>query len=260
MNTNKDFYESSAAVDHFIDSRKLQPPEATIIDLLKHELNNFRMLDIGVGTGRTTIHFSPLVKEYVGIDYSSSMIEACNRQVDQFSGNVTFQVCNANNLECFDDSSFDFVLFSFNGIDYLSHNERIKSLKEIRRITREGGYFCFSTHNMQNITGMPQPPRLTYRPRQLFKDSIKFFRHSLRNYKLRDITSEEYAIIDDGSYNSSLTTYYIKPLQQLKQLEASGFSKIKVFSYSKGKALDDSEELPYSRDPWLYFLCCKATC
>lgn len=260
MNTNKDFYESSTAVSHFINSRALQEPEASVIELLRPKLGGFRMLDIGVGTGRTTLHFSPLVKEYVGIDYSSSMIDACNRQLDLFTGNIKFQVCDAKNLKCFDNDSFDFVLFSFNGIDYLNHRERLQSLEEIHRIIREGGYFCFSTHNMQNITGIPKAPELTFRPRQSLKRILKFARHSLRNYKLRDISSKQHAIIDDGSYNSSLATYYIKPSEQLEQLDASGFSDTKVFSYPQGNPLDNSNELSLSRDPWLYFLCNKTTC
>ena len=39
------------------------------------------MLDIGVGTGRTTMHFAGLVKEYVGVDYSSALIQACPEKI-----------------------------------------------------------------------------------------------------------------------------------------------------------------------------------
>lgn len=35
------------------------------------------MLDIGVGAGQTTPYFAQSVKEYIGIDYSSQMIQAC---------------------------------------------------------------------------------------------------------------------------------------------------------------------------------------
>ena len=51
-------------------------------------------------------------------------------------------------MKLFEDSSFDFILFSFNGIDYMNHDERIRTLREIRRILKTGGYFCFSTHNL----------------------------------------------------------------------------------------------------------------
>ena len=74
-----------------------------------------KMLDIGVGGGRTTLHFAPLVKEYVGIDYSQNMIKACQERFAQ----VSFQTADARSMGIFKDSTFDFILFSYNGIDYI---------------------------------------------------------------------------------------------------------------------------------------------
>ncbi len=39
------------------------------------------MLGIGVGAGRTSLYFGDKDREYVGIDYSSSMVEGKDRTV-----------------------------------------------------------------------------------------------------------------------------------------------------------------------------------
>ena len=114
-------------------------PELSILEELRTELPNFRMLDIGVGAGRTTKHFAGLVKEYVGVDYSITMIKACREKFPQYR----LEVADARNLSLFDDAYFDFVLFSFNGIDAVEHQDRLAILREIRRVLRKGGYFCF---------------------------------------------------------------------------------------------------------------------
>ena len=46
------------------------------------------------------------------------------------------------------DNSFDVVIFSFNGIDYIyPYIKRLAALKEIRRVLKTNGLFIFSSHN-----------------------------------------------------------------------------------------------------------------
>ena len=77
--TNKRTYESTSVVRFYSGEPKLQKPESSIIETLKDQLPNYRMLDIGIGGGRTTHFFAPRVKEYVGIDYSQDMVAECRR-------------------------------------------------------------------------------------------------------------------------------------------------------------------------------------
>ena len=132
----KSMYESKNFVDHYIRELELQPPEAEVLEELRGELPKFKMLDIGVGAGRTTQHFAKLVKEYTGIDYSKTMIDACRVKFPQYR----LEVADARNLSIFDDSYFDFALFSFNGLDAVEHEERLKILHEIRRIIKTVSY------------------------------------------------------------------------------------------------------------------------
>lgn len=102
-----------------------------------------KMLDIGVGAGRTTHYFAHLTKEYVGIDYSENMIKVCREKFQNYPKKISFEVCDARSLKFFEDSYLDFVLFSYNGLDYMNHEDRLRVLREIRRATKEGGTFVF---------------------------------------------------------------------------------------------------------------------
>ena len=153
--SNKTVWESPDIVAAYARLTELQPPELTILDILRDTLGNARMLDIGVGGGRTTLAFAGLVKTYVGIDYSEPMIEACRRKFRGAQGALSFWVGDAMSLSQFGDASFDFVLFSFNGVDYMPHESRLKALSEMKRVARPGGYVCFSSHNLTTLREKP---------------------------------------------------------------------------------------------------------
>ena len=74
---NHQVYIAPKIVQHYSQLSQLQPAEQTILDLFHNEWSSIKMLDIGVGGGRTTKHFSRVVQEYIGIDYSEEMIAAC---------------------------------------------------------------------------------------------------------------------------------------------------------------------------------------
>ena len=69
----------------------------------------------------------------------------------RWRGHVTrtfsFAVGDVRTLPEIADASFDLAVFSYNGLDGLSHGERLLALAEIRRVLAPGGHFIFSAHN-----------------------------------------------------------------------------------------------------------------
>jgi ubiquinone/menaquinone biosynthesis C-methylase UbiE len=58
-----------------------------------------RLLDVGVGAGRTARQFAELSYEYVGTDFSSAMVETCRARFPQFR----FEVGDVRDLSRFAD-------------------------------------------------------------------------------------------------------------------------------------------------------------
>jgi len=256
INQNKDVFESEDVVKVFCPQRRLQKPEETVLDKLRHDIPNMKMLDVGVGAGRTTTHFASLAKEYVGIDYSSNMIKACKKKFSNYPKLLSFMAMDARDLTFFADGFFDFVLFSWCGIDYVSHEDRLKILMEIRRVTRPGGYFCFQTHN------------LNY---QLRNCSILFTKDlgqslwsliwvlQMRLLNKREIweqirspsKNKSHVLFNDGTHEFRLKTYFIAPYEQLEQLKEYGFDETKIYGLD-GLEISD---LNNTTETWLTYLC-----
>jgi ubiquinone/menaquinone biosynthesis C-methylase UbiE len=261
--SNKDTYDAPDVVNVYAGLRGLQKPEATILRDLKNKLKNMKMLDIGVGAGRTTYSFASSVKEYVGIDYSVNMVESCKNRLSSFPSNASFEVCDVRDMGMFEDNLFDFILFSFNGIDSLCHEDRLQAFREMRRVAKRGGLVCFSTHNVQYLTGRPLP-MWSANPAKLIWRFLKYFHSLFKKKRLRKfrrksfkklVKNNKYVIVNDGVFNGRLTTYYIKPEEQLKQLADCGFSNIRIYSLESGKEILDMSKIDRIRDGWLYFLC-----
>lgn len=251
--SNKRVYESRNIVEEYSSLDQLKKPEQTILNDIKAELEHMKMLDIGVGGGRTTVHFANLVNQYIGIDYSENMIDVCKKRFSSIiSENISFKVCDARDMKIFENNYFDFILFSFNGIDSVSYEDRLKILKEIIRLGKKGGYFCFSTHNIQhdelfNIRVSLNPIRLSWR----------IFRYTLLRFLNKNLTKlreQNYAIIKDNAHMFRLKHCYIKPIEQIKQLNNLGFKNIKIYSYN-GNRIEDLSKLEILEDLYLYYLC-----
>src|SRR5665811_2163389 len=103
----------------------LDKAETQIIEELRDILPKLNMLDMGVGGGRTTGYFLPMVNSYIGADYAPNMIAECKKK-------KIFEVLDVRNMDKFSDNMFDFVLFSYNGIDSFGPEDRETALKEIK--------------------------------------------------------------------------------------------------------------------------------
>ena len=255
---NAQAYSAEDLVEFYTQKTDLQRPEECILNLLLPDLPHMTMLDIGIGGGRTTLHFAKWVKRYVGIDYSPVMIAACQQRFARYPQHVSFAVSDARSMSAFNDRMFDFILFSFNGIDYVSHEERLQVFAEVQRVGKPGGYFCFSTHNLQSLQKkFALKHQFSRSPEKSLRKAIRWF--FVRFVYNRYITTKllynvPYAIVNDGSYDYRFKTYYIKPLSQVEQL-LKHFSNIRAYSLSSGQEVNPTRELPFLDDESVYYLC-----
>lgn len=250
---NKNVYESGDLARQYSLEQELQPPELTILDVMKEHLNGARMLDVGVGGGRTTVHFAPLVETYVGVDYSEQMIAVCRKRFREIPNRLTFKVADVRSLSIFPDNSFDFVLFSYNGLDYIPHESRSRALREIRRVLIHGGYFVFSTHNLNNLHERLRP-KVALKPRLLASRLFWACRFLFNNPELLSHWKTGYVEVYDGALGYRLRTHYINPEGAVEELLQSGFRDVRIFRLATGQPILDPEEIRVNTDDWLYYL------
>lgn len=104
------------------------------------------LLDIGCGTGRTTI---PLVEtgfKVVAIDLVPAMIEKAKEIARERGLHIDYRVGDTTRIE-FGDGSFDYAVFSNQGWAQIPRKEeRLRALKEVRRVLKDGGIFVFTAH------------------------------------------------------------------------------------------------------------------
>jgi len=250
-NENRSVYNSAAVVARYKGRDAIHPAEAAIIERFRSEWSGARMLDIGVGAGRTTLHFAPLVREYVGVDYAPGMVEACRERFKD-QPNATFAVCDAREMSQYADGSFDFVLFSYMGLDSVGHEDRARILGEIRRVLRPGGHFAFSAHNLRFIPRLYRPYRAKFILSTLWT-AMRAVRVRMLNPPQADLLARDYALIRDGSEKFRTEMYYIKPEAQLRALEQLGFHTIDTYDL-KGRRIASEEELKKVREPWVHYV------
>jgi ubiquinone/menaquinone biosynthesis C-methylase UbiE len=77
------------------------------------------------------------------------MINVCIKKFENYLNKISFLTAHARSLRLFKNNSFDFIFFNFTGMDCADYEERMAILREIRRLIRPMGYFCFHQFDAQ---------------------------------------------------------------------------------------------------------------
>lgn len=247
---NQKTYAKAKVLDYYDGLEELFPAEKVLFEKLSPKIENSKILDIGVGGGRTTKYLLPLSSDYTGVDYVPQFVERVKRKYE--GGN--FLCADARSLKEFAYEAFDFVLFSYNGIDTVSHEDRLKILKEIYRVLKKGGMFVFSSHNrdyqhFKKPYWLIEPQFNAAFVKNLF--SYVFFLPRHLRMKRHEISGDEYAIVNDSDHRFSLLLYYISIARQNEQLEKIGFSDIEAYNSQGEQVITDIESF------WIYYLANK---
>ena len=236
-------------------------PERELLLLLRDQLNQMDMLDLGVGAGRTSFIFAALTRTYVGIDYAKSMVEMCRNRFGENS-RQSFVCLDAADLSSLGDQAFDLILFSFNGIDYVELEQRHKILREVHRLLRKDGYFFFSAHSLDSFPWPIEWPYFHFmRPfRSLFAFAKKAVWHGRRYWTNRaqnptDLKKLGWAYLQDGVHNFKLITVYTTREYQIRELRQHGF-EVELRLGVDGRKLSLTET---AQDRFIHYLCRKAT-
>jgi SAM-dependent methyltransferase len=226
VNRNRSVYERPAIVAEYAAMTALTPAEVILLERYEADIVGKHVMDLGVGAGRTVPFLASRAASYVGIDFSQRMVDTCRQRFPHWR----FCRGDARDLSDYATQSYDFVLFSFNGIDCVDHSGRLRIIREVARVLRSGGIFIFSSHNL-NVVGsgdfLPYVFRvgLSANPMRSAKAVARVglrLVNYLRNAR-RQRRTAEYAILTDPAHEFTMSHYYITPFAQRRQLVEAGF-------------------------------------
>lgn len=254
---------SSADANHAVyerhagayDSRELQKPEQVLLRRFRGRWADMAMLDIGVGSGRTAYTFSAIAGRYVGIDYSRAMIELSRERIGE-DETTRFLLCDARRMAETLDERFDLVLFSYNGLDSVGHDDRRTILSQVRMVLKDDGRFLFSTHCLSSLPlRAPRPKLDRLHPVRSAYGVVKTgqlaWRLEKANRGARASREQGWALLSDEAHDFQGSWYYVLPEYQVTQLGEAGFSVEEVYDVS-GEPVDPRNP---ARNPWLHYLC-----
>jgi SAM-dependent methyltransferase len=185
-----------------------------------------------------------MTTDYRGLDYLPEMVEICKRR----HPNARIELGDARYLAGYPDAYFGLVNFSFNGLDAVSHGDRILVLKSVRRVLAPGGMFHFSTLNIDGPGFGERPWRIqvgrTRNPlRYAFRalDAALAIPVSIWNWaQLR--RSEQrgpgYAVAPISAHRFGVLVHFTSLKRQMDELADAGFSgDVVVFENDTGERI-----------------------
>jgi ubiquinone/menaquinone biosynthesis C-methylase UbiE len=227
---NRRVYERGSTAAYW--THGLSPSERTIFPQYASDIEKKDVLDLGIGSGRTTQFLAHQARRYVGIDYSTRMVALCRKRFPA----LEVREGDARDLSRFAGQSFDFVLFSYNGIDNVDHAGRMQILREVCRVLRPGGLFVFSSHDLGTVGSsstsvlehsrtLTDPWRL-FNPRHVIKAVSRRARRLYNYWKNagKQVHTANYAILNDGALEFALLQYYVTEQEQRRQLAEVGLT------------------------------------
>jgi SAM-dependent methyltransferase len=231
-------------VDRVYTSHELNRVE--VIALLKYQaaFAGHDVLDVGVGTGRTSLYLAPLARRYEAIDYSPVMVNHVRATMPQ----ISVRVADMRDLSAFADACFDFVFATNNVFDAVSHIDRLRTLRETARVLRPGGMLMFSAHNRRYRDALQGPHlRWSRNPGTEVRYLRQWARQMANHARVGKLRREDadYALLNDGGHDYACLHYYIDQTTQRRQLGGVGFELLEAFD-AVGRTLDADDPAPDS--------------
>ncbi|MBK9082671.1 MAG: class I SAM-dependent methyltransferase [Rhizobiales bacterium] len=227
--------------------------EQRLLVASREDFSGRRVLDLGVGTGRTTGYILPYAADYLGIDLAPEMLARARR---------AFPAANLVEMDMRDlgrlpEASRDYALGSYGALDVFDEPERQAVILSIRRLLAPGGVFVFSAHNRdsRHAGGRPSLP-LSANPVRLLRDARQFAIGSVNFRRMAPFEKREadYAMLRDVAHQWRGVFYYVSPAAQTRQLAGLGFAAVTVIG-EDGRDVAPGE--PTREDGLLHYRCVR---
>lgn len=108
-------------------------------------------LDVSIGSGNVTLPLLDLGIRLSGSDLSSCMLEKCRKKAEAKDMQLDLQCCDFRTAAAHFDGKFDCVASTGNSLPYVSNEDVLKTLEQMDRLVKPGGYLYFDVRNWDKI-------------------------------------------------------------------------------------------------------------
>lgn len=231
------------------------PGEQAPFERVQERLARRPVLELGVGIGRTIGFTSALTDDYRAIDYIPEMVATCRAAFPT----LDISVGDARALDHMPSNHFGLVTFAWNGIDAVTHRDRLLVLQEVHRVLRSDGMFFFSTLNLEGPDIRDSPWHVPIQPhRNPVVRGMRALRAAprvaqqlvnwVRIQPLRE-RGPGYAVAPLGAHGFGIVAHYTTLARQLDELASAGFAHdAEAFASVTGDPVhagDDTTDIAY---------------
>lgn len=220
--SDADIFSTEEAVELYTDriaDPTFFPQERKAVDRYFTDTDS-RILDVGCGSGRVSHLLSERGFDVTGIDVSEPLVA----QARAHFPDIDFRVADVRDTD-FDSATFDHVVFSYFGLDYVvPESERLSALREMYRLLKPAGFLVFSSHNNWHPVFAPLVGSTVWAVRDLWDFYLRETNRKrlFSRYKMETIPLGEAEI------------YLSNPVRQWLQLRTCGFTPVDVIGRSDG--------------------------
>lgn len=236
---------------------------ADIYDLLEDEqryqwyLNHWKkilegkhihsFLDVSIGSGSVSLPLCDLGISLTGTDLSRPMLERCISKAKRKGFQISTAQSDFRNVSSIIREEFDCVGSTGNSLAYVDNDDVIKTLQEMNKLVRPGGYLYFDSRNWEKILREHQRFYL-YNP--LFRDDVRINFMQFWDYpndgsiifNLLYTFEKDNRIVQKEHFEEHY--HPVSSSVLLEALEKMGYKEVEVYSFpaiAPLKPLDDLE-------------------
>ena len=150
LNMVNDYYSKDDLIKDYNERVKRGLLEWEKIVAKDYMMPQGSVLDVGCGCGREAFELYDLGYNITGVDMSAKQVEQARKNALKYGKNIDFMVCDGMHYD-FGDNSFDYVIIWQQVLGNVpTRKNRIKLLKEAKRVLKPHGRIIVSAHNYEH--------------------------------------------------------------------------------------------------------------